>query len=66
MGVFMAFMMGTFVRTMQTGIGLYIATTTLFSTLQYTIQYRVLLKAKLAVALGGKKKKGQPEIIETK
>lgn len=64
MGVFMAFIMGSFVYSMQAGVGLYIATTTLFSTTQYTIQYRAILKAKLRAAFAGKKKKGHPEIVE--
>lgn len=69
MGVFMAFIMGSFVFSMQAWVGLYIATTTLFSTTQYTIQYRALLKAKLRAALAGKGKaskwgKPKPQIIE--
>jgi len=46
MNIFMVFMIGSFVYTMQTGVGLYIATTTIFSVLQYARQYRALLKAK--------------------
>ncbi|HRX63589.1 MAG TPA: YidC/Oxa1 family membrane protein insertase [Candidatus Absconditabacterales bacterium] len=46
MTVFMVFIMGSFVYSTQAAIGLYIATTTLFSVAQYTIQYRSLLKAK--------------------
>ena len=41
-------MIGSFVYTMQTGVGLYIVTTTIFSVAQYAWQYRVLLKVKFA------------------
>ncbi len=67
MGVFMAFIMGSFVFSMQAGVGLYIVTTTLFSTTQYTIQYRALLKAKLKAALAGKwgkNGKSKPQIVK--
>ncbi len=46
MTVFMVFIMWTFVYSTHAAIGLYITTTTLFSVIQYTIQYRSLLKAK--------------------
>ena len=46
MNIFMVFMIGSFVYGTQTGVGLYIATTSIFSVVQYSIQYRVLLKAK--------------------
>lgn len=46
MNIFLVFMIGSFVYSMQTGVGLYIVTTTLFSVVQYAIQYRALLKAK--------------------
>lgn len=39
-------MIGSFVYSMQTGVGLYIVTTTIFSVAQYSWQYRVLLKVK--------------------
>ena len=66
MGVFMAFIMGSFVFSMQAGVGLYIATTTLFSSTQYLIQYRTLLTAKLKATLAGKGWKKKPQIIEKK
>ena len=46
MNIFMVFMIGSFVYTMQTGVGLYIVTTTIFSIAQYARQYRALLKVK--------------------
>ncbi len=46
MNIFLVFMIGSFVYTMQTGVGLYMVTTTLFSVLQYGRQYRALLKVK--------------------
>jgi len=46
MNVFLVFMIASFVYTMQTGVGLYIVTTTIFSVVQYAIQYRALLKVK--------------------
>lgn len=39
-------MIGFFVYSMQTGVGLYIVTTTIFSVAQYARQYRALLYAK--------------------
>lgn len=39
-------MIGSFVYSMQTGVGLYIVTTTIFSVAQYSRQYRALLKVK--------------------
>jgi membrane protein insertase Oxa1/YidC/SpoIIIJ len=45
MNIFLVFMIGSFVYTMQTWVGLYIVTTTIFSVVQYARQYRVLLKA---------------------
>ena len=39
-------MIGSFVYSMQTGVGLYIVTTTIFSVLQYSWQYRALLRVK--------------------
>jgi len=66
MGVFMAFIMWTFVYSTQIGVGFYILTTTMFSTIQYSIQYRVILKAKIQAFLAGNKKpaKSGPEIVE--
>jgi YidC/Oxa1 family membrane protein insertase len=46
MNIFMVFMIGSFVYGTQAGVGLYIATTSIFSVAQYAIQYRALLKAK--------------------
>lgn len=46
MNVFMVFMIGSFVYSMQSAIGLYITTTSLFSVIQYGIQYRAILFAK--------------------
>jgi len=46
MNIFLVFMIGSFVYSMQTGVGLYIVTTTIFSVAQYSRQYKVLLKAK--------------------
>lgn len=46
MNIFLVFMIGSFVYTMQTGVGLYIVTTTVFSVAQYAWQYRALLRAK--------------------
>lgn len=46
MNIFMVFMIWTFVYWTQAGVGLYIATTSVFSVAQYVIQYRALLKAK--------------------
>ena len=60
MNVFMVFMIGSVVYSMQSGIGLYIVTTTLFSVVQYTIQYKALLKAKFKEW----RNKGQNVVIE--
>lgn len=46
MNIFLVFMIGSFVYTMQTWVGLYIVTTTIFSVVQYGRQYRALVKAK--------------------
>lgn len=46
MNIFLVFMIGSVVYQMNAGIGLYIVTTTIFSVVQYAIQYRALLKAK--------------------
>ncbi|MEI8009170.1 MAG: hypothetical protein WCI00_07545 [bacterium] len=46
MNYFLVIMIGSFVYSMQTGVGLYIVTTTIFSVAQYSRQYRVLLKVK--------------------
>lgn len=46
MNIFLVFMIGSFVYTMQTWVGLYMVTTTIFSVGQYAWQYRALLRAK--------------------
>ncbi|MFA7298889.1 MAG: YidC/Oxa1 family membrane protein insertase [Candidatus Absconditabacterales bacterium] len=46
MNYFLVIMIGSFVYSMQTGVGLYIVTTTIFSVAQYSRQYKALLKAK--------------------
>lgn len=61
MSIFMVFIMWSFVYSTQAVIGLYITTTTLFSVIQYTIQYRALLKAKLNEAIS--KRTNKPQII---
>ncbi len=61
MSIFMVFIMGSFVYSTQAAIGLYITTTTLFSVVQYSIQYRALLRAKLNEAISKRTKK--PQII---
>jgi membrane protein insertase Oxa1/YidC/SpoIIIJ len=45
MNIFLVFMIASFVYSMKTGVGLYIATTTIFSVCQYGRQYRALLRA---------------------
>ena len=46
MNYFMTFMIGSFVYGTQAGVGLYITTTSVFSVVQYAVQYRALIKAK--------------------
>jgi len=46
MNVMMTVMMAWIVWSLNSWVGLYLATTSLFSVIQYIIQYRVLLKAK--------------------
>lgn len=46
MNIFMVFMIGSFVYGTQAGVGLYITTTSIFSVVQYSIQYKELIKAK--------------------
>ncbi|UFX83209.1 YidC/Oxa1 family membrane protein insertase [Candidatus Absconditicoccus praedator] len=53
MNIALSTMMAFFVYTMPAGIGLYIATTTLFGVIQFSIQYRQLIKAKLMSLKGG-------------
>ena len=45
MNIVMVVMIGSFVYSMKTGVGLYIVTTTIFTVAQYAWQYRALLKA---------------------
>jgi len=47
---------------MQTGVGLYIVTTTIFSVAQYARQYRALLKAKF----GERTSRGKGIVINPK
>lgn len=46
MNIFMTIIMWSFVYQTQSAVGLYIVTTTLFSTVQYLIQYKALLLVK--------------------
>lgn len=46
MNIFMTVIMWSFVYQTQSAVGLYIVTTTLFSTIQYLIQYKALLLVK--------------------
>jgi len=64
MNVFLVFMMWSFVFSVESWVWLYIVVTTVFSVLQYTRQYRALLRAKLKSFLT--KKSGKPEVVETK
>jgi len=56
MNIFMIVMMMWFVYTMPAGIGLYIITTTLFTVVQYAIQYKELLKVELMILTSKKSK----------
>jgi len=49
MNIFMIWMMMMFVFTMPTGIGLYILTSTSFTIVQYSIQYKELIKVKYMI-----------------
>ena len=60
MNIFMVFMIVSVVYSMQAGVGLYIVTTTLFSVVQYSIQYKALLKVKF----NEWRSKGQNVVIE--
>lgn len=46
MNIFLVFMIGSIVYKMEAAIGLYLCTTTLFSVVQYSIQYKSILYAK--------------------
>ena len=61
MNIMMTVMMASIVWSFQAGIGLYLATTSLFSVMQYIIQYRMLLKAKWNMLFH----KGKPEVISS-
>jgi membrane protein insertase Oxa1/YidC/SpoIIIJ len=52
MNIFLVVIMASFVYGTAGAIGLYITVTSLFSVVQYTIQYRVLLLAKAKMLLG--------------
>jgi len=54
MNIFMVFMMASFVYTMPAWIWIYIITSTLFTVVQYSIQYRELIKVKVNLALSKK------------
>ncbi len=54
MNIFMVVMMASFVYTMPSWIGIYIITSTLFTVVQYSIQYRELIKVKVNLALSKK------------
>lgn len=62
MNIMMTVMMASVVWSIQSWVGLYLATTSLFSIIQYLIQYRVLLKAKWDMLFH----KNKPIIVETK
>ncbi len=55
MNIFMVTMMSIFVYTMPAGIWFYIITSTFFTIVQYSIQYKELIKVKLKVALSSNK-----------
>ena len=59
MNVMMTLMMVSVVYSFAAGVGLYLAVTSLFSVVQYIIQYRVLIKAKWNMLFN----KNKPEII---
>jgi len=54
MNIFMVFMMMLFVYSMPAGIGIYIITTTLFTILQMSYQFREILKIKFKILLNKK------------
>jgi membrane protein insertase Oxa1/YidC/SpoIIIJ len=62
MNIMMTLMMASVVWSIQSWVGLYLATTSLFSIIQYIIQYRVLLKAKWDALFH----KNRPIVVETK
>jgi membrane protein insertase Oxa1/YidC/SpoIIIJ len=62
MNIMMTVMMASVVWSIQSWVGLYLATTSLFSIIQYVVQYRVLLKAKWDMLFH----KNRPIVVETK
>lgn len=62
MNIIMTIMMASIVRSFPSWIGLYLATTSLFSIVQYIFQYRVALKAKWNAFFH----KNKPIVIEKK
>lgn len=62
MNVFMTFTMAFIVWQFPAGVGLYLLVTSLFSVVQYLVQYRVLLKAQW----NSRFHKGKPVVIEKK
>lgn len=46
MNLVMVFMMGTFIRSTQNGVGVYLVITTVFTVVQYAIQNREMIKIK--------------------
>lgn len=62
MNIMMTIMMASVVWSIQSWVGLYLATTSLFSVIQYLIQYRVLLKAKWNLLFN----KNKPVVVESK
>lgn len=62
MNIMMTIMMASVVWSIQSWVGLYLATTSLFSVIQYVIQYRVLLKAKWDMFFH----KNKPIVVENK
>lgn len=62
MNIMMTFMMASIVYSFAAGVGLYLLVTSLFSVVQYMIQYRVLLKAKWDMLFN----KNKPQVVEKK
>jgi membrane protein insertase Oxa1/YidC/SpoIIIJ len=62
MNIMMTIMMASVVWSIQSWVGLYLATTSLFSIIQYLIQYRVILKAKWNLLFN----KNKPIVVESK
>lgn len=62
MNIFMAFMMGSFIYSTPSGVGIYLFTTTLFTIVQYTMQNRQLIKIKRET----RNVKDKPQIVNHK